>query len=127
MRVRFGESVSEAMCEIDGKNGASNDHAIRDFVVTLPWLGVLEVGNSGFRFARIDLMSDSTEVSLKEIRAISTFRDIPYKGSFRSSDERLNKIWQNRCLYGSFEYDRNISGTVLSVIVWSGWVICIRK
>ena len=94
MRVRFGESVSEAMCEIDGKNGASNDHAIRDFVVTLPWLGVLEVGNSGFRFARIDLMSDSTEVSLKEIRAISTFRDIPYKGSFRSSDERLNKIWQ---------------------------------
>ena len=94
MRVRFGESVSEAMCEIDGKNGASNDHAIRDFVVTLPWLGVQEVGNSGFRFARIDLMSDSTEVSLKEIRAISTFRDIPYKGSFRSSDERLNKIWQ---------------------------------
>ena len=87
MRVRFGESVSEAMCEIDGKNGASNDHAIRDFVVTLPWLGVLEVGNSGFRFARIDLMSDSTEVSLKEIRAISTFRDIPYKGSFRSSAE----------------------------------------
>ena len=26
VRVRFGESVSEAMCEIDGANGASNDH-----------------------------------------------------------------------------------------------------
>lgn len=94
LRVRFGESASEAMCEIDGENGASNDHAMRDFTVTLPWLGVLEAGNSGFRFARIDLVSDSTEVTLKEVRAISTYRDIPYKGSFRSSDERLNKIWQ---------------------------------
>ena len=54
VRIRFGESVSEAMCEIDGKNGASNDHAVRDFTTTLPWLGVREIGNSGFRFARID-------------------------------------------------------------------------
>ena len=48
IRVRFGESVSEAMCEIDGKNGATNDHAVRDFQLSLPWLGVAEVGNSGF-------------------------------------------------------------------------------
>ena len=94
VRIRFGESVSEAMCDIDGKNGASNDHAMRDFTVRLPWLGVLEVGNSGFRFARIDLVDDSTELHLKEVRAISTYRDIPYKGSFRCNDERLNRIWQ---------------------------------
>ena len=54
IRVRFGESVSEAMCDIDGENGATNDHAMRDFTVRLPWLGVMEVGNSGFRFVRID-------------------------------------------------------------------------
>lgn len=94
VRIRLGESVSEAMCEIDGKNGASNDHAIRDFTMLLPWMGVAEIGNSGFRFARIDLLDDSTELHLKEVRAISTYRDIPYKGSFRSNDERLNKIWQ---------------------------------
>lgn len=76
VRVRFGESVSEAMCEIDGANGASNDHAMRDFVVSLPWLGVQEIGNSGFRFVRIDVLGDSTELQLKEVRAISTFRDI---------------------------------------------------
>ncbi len=93
VRIRFGESVSEAMAEPDGKNGAGNDHAMRDFTVRLPWLGVLEVGNSGFRFVRVDLL-DSTELHLKEVRAISTYRDIPYKGSFRSSDERLNRIWQ---------------------------------
>lgn len=94
IRVRFGESVSEAMCEIDGKNGASNDHAMRDFEISLPWLGVQEVGNSGFRFVRIDLLDSSTELQLKEVRAIATYRDIPYKGSFRCNDERLNKIWQ---------------------------------
>ena len=94
VRIRLGESVSEAMCDIDGVNGASNDHAMRDFTIRLPWLGVMEVGNSGFRFARIDLLDDSVELHIKEIRAISVFRDIPYKGSFRCNDERLNRIWQ---------------------------------
>ncbi len=35
MRVRFGESVSEAMSEL-GEKGACNDHAIRDSVIDLP-------------------------------------------------------------------------------------------
>ena len=94
IRVRYGESASEAMCEIDGKNGATNDHAIRDFETTLPWLGVREWGNSGFRFVRIDLLDDNRELHLKEIRAISIMRDIPYRGSFECNDERLNEIWQ---------------------------------
>jgi hypothetical protein len=93
VRIRFGESVSEAMCEIDGKNGASNDHAMRDFTVALPWLGVAEIGNSGFRFVRIDLLDAHTELLLKEVRAIFAHKGIPYKGSFRCNDERLNVIW----------------------------------
>ena len=94
IRVRFGESVSEAMCEIDGVNGASNDHAIRDFETVLPWFGVREIGNSGFRFVRIDLIDDDRELMLKEVRAVALYRDIPYRGSFVSNDERLNRIWQ---------------------------------
>lgn len=94
IRIRFGESASEAMTEIDGKNGAGNDHAMRDFTISLPWLGVLEVGNSGFRFARIDLVDKDRELQLEEVRAISTFRDIPYLGSFKCNDERLNQVWQ---------------------------------
>jgi hypothetical protein len=93
IRVRLGESVSETMSDI-GERGATNDHAMRDFEISLPWLGVLEVGNSGFRFARIDLLSDNAELQLKELRAISTYRDIPWLGSFRSSDPRLDQIWQ---------------------------------
>ena len=93
VRIRFGESASEAMAEIDTITGATNDHAIRDFVIELPWLGALELGNTGFRFVRIDLVDPNTELLLKEARAIFVFRDIPYVGSFKSSDERLNKIW----------------------------------
>lgn len=94
LRVRFGESASEAMCEIDGKNGATNDHAVRDFEITVPWLGVRETGNSGFRFVRIDLLDDDAQLHLKEVRAVSIYRDLPYRGSFKCSDDRLNEIWQ---------------------------------
>jgi alpha-L-rhamnosidase len=93
VRVRFGESVSEAMSDIDTIHGATNDHAMRDFVVEVPWLGTMQVGNSGFRFVRIDLVDPNRELQLKEVRAIFEYRDIPYPGSFKSNDERLNKIW----------------------------------
>ena len=93
VRLRFGESVSETMSEIDTIHGATNDHAMRDFEIMLPWLGKLEVGNTGFRFVKIDLLDDDTELLLKEVRAIFTFRDISYLGSFKCNDELLNKIW----------------------------------
>lgn len=92
VRIRFGESVSETMSDV-GQSGATNDHAMRDFVVTLPWLGRLEVGNSGFRFVRIDLVDPGVKIDIKEISAIFTYRNIPYLGSFTCNDERLNKIW----------------------------------
>ncbi len=92
IRVRFGESVSETMSNI-GTNGAINDHAMRDFVIALPWLGRLEIGNSGFRFVRIDLVDANAKIEFKEISAVFNYRDIPYLGSFTCNDERLNQIW----------------------------------
>lgn len=93
VRIRFGESASEAMSDIDTVKGATNDHAMRDFIISLPWLGKLEVGNTGFRFVRIDLVDDNAQLKLKEARAIFVFRDIPYLGSFKCNDTLLNKIW----------------------------------
>ena len=121
IRVRFGESASEAMCEIDGKNGATNDHAVRDFETTLPWLGVKEMGNSGYRFVRIDLLDDNAELHLKEVRAISVYRDLPYRGSFKCNDERLNKIWQT----GAYTVHLNMQeylwdGIKRDRLVWMG-------
>lgn len=93
VRVRFGESASEAMSEV-GEKGATNDHAMRDMEIMLPWLGVAEIGNSGYRFVRIDMLDAERELHLKEVRAISIYRDIAYRGEFKCSDDRLNEIWR---------------------------------
>lgn len=92
IRLRFGESVAETMVEI-GERGAQNDHSLRDQVIKLPWLGKKTVGPSGFRFARIDNVDPKIDLQLSEVRALLQLRDIPYVGSFKCSDERLNKIW----------------------------------
>ncbi|GAA5127775.1 hypothetical protein JIN84_08220 [Luteolibacter yonseiensis] len=92
VRLRFGESVAETMVDI-GERGAQNDHALRDQVVKLPWLGKTTVGPSGFRFLRIDNADPKTDVRLSQVRAVLTLRDVPYVGSFKCSDERLNRIW----------------------------------
>lgn len=94
VRVRYGESASEAMSDVGGKGGATNDHAMRDQIVSLPMMGAVEIGNSGYRFVRIDLAEPDRTVKLKEVRAISIMRDLEYAGSFRCSDERLNRIWE---------------------------------
>ncbi len=60
LRIRFGESASEAMSDVEPVHNATNDHAMRDMIIKVPWLGKLEIGNTGFRFVRIDLMDDNT-------------------------------------------------------------------
>ena len=121
VRVRFGESASEAMCDITPENGATNDHAIRDFQLVLPWLGSAEIGNSGFRFVRIDLEESNVELNLKELRATFGYRDIPYLGSFKSDNERLNDIWMT----GAYTVHLNMQeyiwdGVKRDRLVWIG-------
>jgi hypothetical protein len=93
IRLRFGESVAETMAET-GERGAQNDHAVRDQILKLPWLGKKTVGPSGFRFARIDNVDQKTDLQLSEVHAVLQLRDVPYVGSFKCSDERLNQIWE---------------------------------
>lgn len=94
-RLVLGESVSEALSDVTEKGStATNDHAVRDFEISVPWLGAAEYGNSGFRFARLDYLGDDEQTALVAVRAISKYRDIPYLGSFHCSDKRLDDIWQ---------------------------------
>lgn len=121
LRIRFGESVSEAMSDIEPGKNATNDHAVRDMVVEVPWLGKLEVGNTGFRFVRIDLLDDNAALQLKEVRAIFVYRDLPYLGSFKCSDELLNQIW----LTGAYTVHLNMQdylwdGIKRDRLVWIG-------
>ena len=90
--VRFGESVSEAMSEL-GERGACNDHAIRDDVVSLPWYGRREIGETGFRFVRID-NAGNCPLQLDYVRAVSVMRPMKRLGGFRSSDPRLNRVFE---------------------------------
>lgn len=108
-RVRFGESVSETCSELNTttslvetgsnevmdlkNNTATNDHAMRDMELTCPYYGSIEIGSTGYRFVRLDLLTDDMLVNLKEVTAILRYRDIPYEGSFNCSDQRLNDIW----------------------------------
>lgn len=93
VRVRFGESASEAMAEIGGENNATNDHARRDLVTEVGMMSMNPIGETGFRFVRLDLLEETTLV-LKAVTAELVYKDVPYRGSFRSSDELLNKIWE---------------------------------
>lgn len=94
VRIRFGESVSETMAGTGEESSATNDHAMRDWNTQLPWCGKIEIGNTGFRFVKIDLLDKDATLHLREISAISIMRDIPYLGSFKSNNQRLNKIWE---------------------------------
>ena len=94
VRIRFGESVAEAMAELGGVPNAQNDHALRDQTVRLPWLGKTTIGPSGFRFVRIDNVDPQHAVHLSEVRAVLQIRDVPQLGAFRCDDERINRIWQ---------------------------------
>ena len=88
VRVRFGESASEAMQTPD------SDHAIHDHDVLLAWMGRTEVGITGFRFVRIDLLDPDTTLTLRRVEAITLMHPRKWLGSFVCSDDRLNQIWQ---------------------------------
>ena len=122
-RIVLGESVTEALSSVDApETTATNDHAVRDFELAVPWLGSMEVGNSGFRFARIELAEGrGDEIDLLAVRAISRKRDLEYLGSFKCSDDRLNQIWQT----GAYTVHLNMQdylwdGVKRDRLVWMG-------
>lgn len=88
LRVRFGESVSEAM------HSPVNDHGMHELTVETAWMSQSDCGSTGFRFARIDVVEAGNFVEIQGLRAILLARDLPAIGHFECSDPRLNDIWQ---------------------------------
>lgn len=93
VRIRFGESVSEAMSEIGEGATATNDHARRDMIVEIGSMSINAIGETGFRFVRIDLEEEDTLLTMLSVCAVLMFKDVPYRGSFECSDELINRIW----------------------------------
>lgn len=92
MRIRFGESASEAMTPIAEKN-ATNDHATRDMSVLLTRWSQQAFGYTGYRFVYIELEDEDAWIDLAAVRGIFTYRDIPYLGSFGCENKRLEQIY----------------------------------
>lgn len=122
VRVCLGESVSEALSDVNAEGAtATNEHSLRDFTVDMPWLGTLEVGNSGFRFALVELLEPEAELPLRAVRGVLRYRDLPYLGSFESNDKRVNDIWQT----GAYTVHLNMQnylwdGVKRDRLVWVG-------
>ena len=125
VRIRFGESVGEANSTTYNSDWlmgfSTDDHAKRDIVMEIPRSGLIEIGNTGFRFVRIDLLQANTTINLKEARAILRYRDIPYLGSFSCSNPRLDSIW----LTGAYTTHLNMQeflwdGIKRDRLVWLG-------
>ena len=87
LKITFGESVVEAMGSPD------QDHAIHDCEVLIPWYGSNEVGTTGFRFVRIEMVEPGSEWLCTEIKAVVLIQDLEYIGDFKCNDDLLNKIW----------------------------------
>lgn len=119
-RITFGESLSECYSSIGEKN-ATNDHASRDFEVDIPNMSDQTFGQTGFRFVKIELLTESP-VWVKNIFAINSLPMFEKEGYIKTSDEELNKIidtaiytlklnFQNGYIWDGIKRDR---------LVWSG-------
>lgn len=120
LNIRFGESVSEAMTPIGMKN-ATNDHATRDMTVLVTNWSQQTFGYTGFRFVYIELAEEDTWIELAGARAILTIRDIPYLGSFKCDNPRLEQIY-NVCAYTVHLNMQNMlwDGIKRDRLVWIG-------
>ncbi len=125
VRLRFGESVGETCAEVDGGRGygkATNDHSLRDFCVELQNYSDMTFGQTGFRFLRIDSLSENSVFTIKTVVAAEDTDVRPQLGSFECNDELVNKIFDTAaytlrlCLKNGYIWD----GIKRDRLVWIG-------
>ena len=120
VRVRFGESISEVYAEIGEKN-ATNDHSPRDVNLLLVSYSDISVGETGYRFVRIDFPVDC-DIKIKTIVGINNILRKPLKNDYNGNDENIKKIYDvakrtvDLCASGDFVWD----GIKRDRLVWSG-------
>lgn len=92
-RLRFGESISEAITPIGIKN-ATNDHAIRDSIHEFSSMSANDTPETGFRYLYFELTDNEITVNINSLGAVLIINDYPYIGSFECDDTQLNEIWK---------------------------------
>lgn len=119
-RVTLGESITEA-CSSIGEKNATNDHSPRDFVADIANMSDLCYGQSGFRFARIELLTE-TKIWMKNIYAVSIMPYFEKEAVITTSDEQLNEIIETAAhtLKLNFQNGHIWDGIKRDRLVWSG-------
>lgn len=122
VRIRFGESASEACAELGGIQNATNDHSTRDMCVTLSNWSDMTFGQTGFRFVRIDTLKEDAHLQIKSIVVSSNADTREEIGTFVCDDQRINEIWSTAaytlrlCLQNGYFWD----GVKRDRLVWIG-------
>ncbi len=120
VRVRLGESVSEALSPLGHKN-TTNDHATRDMIMSVSMLSANETNESGYRFAYIELLDPNVTMVLKSVTGVFCYRDLDYLGSFECNDEKLNKIWHTAAYTAHLNMQEYLwDGIKRDRLVWIG-------
>ena len=134
LRITFGESVAEA-CSTVGVKGACNDHSPRDMTVTVSMMSDLEFGQTGFRFARIELLTEG-ELGLISVYGYCLTPNFSNEASIVTNDPALNKIietaaytlkltFQNNYIWDGIKRDRlvwcgDLHPEILTSLYWFG-------
>lgn len=114
MEISLGESVSECI------NEANQDCSRKRDCIMLPNCGMLEYGNTVFRFVQLKNVSEET-FNIQNVLAVALERDIEVAGFFESSDPLLNQIWQTaiRTVHLCMQ-DYLYDGAKRDRIIWMG-------
>ena len=91
VHIRFGESLTECCSTLGDSKNATNDHALRDFVTILPKLSDVTLGETGFRFVRIDFLEDT---KIKSILAVNNILDKAPIYRYEGQDDRIRSIYE---------------------------------
>lgn len=120
VRIRFGESVDECFAELGEKN-STNEHSIRDMVVSLSSYSDQEFGKTGFRFVRIDFLNQNIVYRFTNIYAKYIHTSDKIKGKFKSDDKLLNQVFDvaARTLYLNCQ-ENLLEGIKRDRLVWVG-------
>ncbi len=137
VRIRFGESVGECCAELGAgeaysgnenvgnksekaiRQNATNDHATRDFFVTLPNWSDMPFGDTGFRFVRLDFFG---EVALKSVVCVNHILSKRAKYVYKGNDVLTKKIFKvakrtiDLCASSGYIWD----GIKRDRLVWAG-------
>lgn len=120
IRVRFGESLSEVYSNI-GEKGATNDHSPRDFTATISSCGDIRLGETGFRFVRIDFL-DKEKVVIQNVFCENNILNKKLIYNYSGKDRKITDIFIaakrtiDLCAAGSYIVD----GVKRDRLVWIG-------